>query len=437
MQKKFNPFILIFLSSVCFGQSVSLTPTINNQTSSTLFGNGSINYSGFRGGNSVGTATFSNAQIVGIHGRGYDGSEFSFSPNAYISLNAAETFSPTANGTNISFWTTQIGSKIVSEKMLINDVGNVGIGTNTFSIGEKLAIKSASVQFGIYPGYLDGASNSNWTTFEMPLNRGLRVWDNFSVNGNVGIRMTDALATLDVARGTAPHGTARLSGTQWNSSFNSATNENTYIQSGKNNSSVVINRFGIGTRTSIGNEAKHYYELEIHPSGYIAFALFNQDDSHLFNFTVCDCGFGADLFLGTFDSSHGYFDDLTGDYYNYSDRKVKKNISYLENVMSKVVQLKPSTYEYISNNPQGNESIGLIAQELEPLFPELVGSMSDKVGNRTKAVDYSSLSSIAQKAIQEQHEIIENLLQQNNDLKTRNKNVASRLAILEKLISEK
>jgi hypothetical protein len=72
-------------------------------------------------------------------------------------------------------------------RLTILSGGNVGIGTSTFSIGEKFALSNGAMQFGIFPGYLDNVANSAWTTFDMPDTKGLRVWDNFSVSGNVGI----------------------------------------------------------------------------------------------------------------------------------------------------------------------------------------------------------------------------------------------------------
>lgn len=66
----------------------------------------------------------------------------------------------------------------------------LGVGTPTFLTGEKLAVKSGTTQFGIFPGYLDNVANSSWTTLDIPYVNGLRVWDNFSVSNNVGIGTT-------------------------------------------------------------------------------------------------------------------------------------------------------------------------------------------------------------------------------------------------------
>jgi hypothetical protein len=80
----------------------------------------------------------------------------------------------------------------------IFDNGSVGIGTNTFQTGEKLAVSNGTLQFGILPGYLDNVINNNWTTLDMPGTRGLRVWDNFSVSGTVGIGTSTPAEELHV-----------------------------------------------------------------------------------------------------------------------------------------------------------------------------------------------------------------------------------------------
>lgn len=70
-------------------------------------------------------------------------------------------------------------------------------------------------------------------------------------NGNVGVGTTVPLATLHVARGSSPGGTAMFSGTTHISYFNYSTNEDTYIRPGKDNGYVIINdipngRVGVG-----------------------------------------------------------------------------------------------------------------------------------------------------------------------------------------------
>jgi hypothetical protein len=115
----------------------------------------------------------------------------------------------------------------------------------------------------------------------------------------------------------------------------------------------------------------------------------------------------------------------SGGTYQGSDRKLKSDIKPLTNALDKINQLKPSTYnyktdEYASMNlPQGTQT-GLIAQELELVFPELVKEVKEfnhfdengKVIATTpsfKSVNYTGLIPVLIGAIQEQQQQINEL----------------------------
>ena len=63
---------------------------------------------------------------------------------------------------------------------------------------------------------------------------------------NIGIGLTNPVASLQVTRGTGVGGTAQFDGTQNSSSFNSGVAENTVIRGGKTGSEVIINDIGTG-----------------------------------------------------------------------------------------------------------------------------------------------------------------------------------------------
>jgi len=114
-----------------------------------------------------------------------------------------------------------------------------------------------------------------------------------------------------------------------------------------------------------------------------------------------------------------------------SDRKLKNDIQPLGKAMERLMQLKPSSYtfkteEYKSMNlPQGKQ-MGLIAQDLENVFPELVTEMpeikrTNEKGERElispsfKSVQYISLIPVLIAGIQEQQKMIEQQSQINAD----------------------
>lgn len=85
-----------------------------------------------------------------------------------------------------------------------------------------------------------------------------------------------------------------------------------------------------------------------------------------------------------------------------SDIRHKSNIKRLTNSLEKVKQLKGVSYNY-----KGNErtSIGFIAQEVEPILPEVVSTDADGF----KSVGYANIVALLSEAIKEQQAMIEEL----------------------------
>jgi trimeric autotransporter adhesin len=101
-----------------------------------------------------------------------------------------------------------------------------------------------------------------------------------------------------------------------------------------------------------------------------------------------------------------------------SDIRWKKNISEIDNSLNQILQLKPVNYEWRKDEfpKQGfdeGKQIGLIAQDVEKTFPELV--RTDESGY--KAVSYEKLSVILLEGIKEQQKQIESQQDQINELK--------------------
>ena len=78
----------------------------------------------------------------------------------------------------------------------------------------------------------------------------------------------------------------------------------------------------------------------------------------------------------------------------YSDERLKDNIETLEDGLDKVEQLRGVTY-----TRDERENIGVIAQEVEKILPEIVLTADDEMG--TKSVDYSRLTAVLIEAVKE------------------------------------
>jgi hypothetical protein len=132
---------------------------------------------------------------------------------------------------------------------------------------------------------------------------------------------------------------------------------------------------------------------------------------------------------GVYSNAKAYFNGIIIG----SDRKLKNNIKPLAPVMGKIMSLKPSTYTYRSdefksmNFPAG-EQIGLIAQEVEEVFPSVINEVGEITRKNSKGetimhapnhkgVNYISLIPVLIKGMQEQEERITQQQQQIEELK--------------------
>jgi hypothetical protein len=88
-----------------------------------------VNYYSANGSSAAPTASLSGDNLGQFAASGYTGSGFPGS-KVKVSFVATENWSPTANGTAMSFQTTSNGSTSRSERMRIDNTGYVGIGTS-------------------------------------------------------------------------------------------------------------------------------------------------------------------------------------------------------------------------------------------------------------------------------------------------------------------
>lgn len=97
-------------------------------------------------------------------------------------------------------------------------------------------------------------------------------------------------------------------------------------------------------------------------------------------------------------------------YYYSSDVSLKEDIILLDSALDKVLALEGVSFKW---KEDGKESIGLIAQDVEKVYPELVFT-DDK---DEKSVQYGNLIAPLIEAVKSQQKMIENQQRQINDLK--------------------
>jgi hypothetical protein len=89
-------------------------------------------------------------------------------------------------------------------------------------------------------------------------------------------------------------------------------------------------------------------------------------------------------------------------YFTRSDVELKTDIKEIENALEKILKIRGVSFQWKDN---GEKGIGLIAQELEKVFPELV--KTDNSGK--KSIDYGRLTAVLIEAIKEQQKEIDSL----------------------------
>lgn len=93
--------------------------------------------------------------------------------------------------------------------------------------------------------------------------------------------------------------------------------------------------------------------------------------------------------------------DGDGNFDEYSDRRIKKDIIDAESVLSRVMQVQVRRFHWTNQVAGDPRRFGVIAQELEPHFPDLVGSITDPEHGQLMTVNQGGFGLIAVKATQE------------------------------------
>jgi hypothetical protein len=90
-----------------------------------------------------------------------------------------------------------------------------------------------------------------------------------------------------------------------------------------------------------------------------------------------------------------------------SDERLKKNIDEIDNAVEKLESIRGVTYNWIDEKMGTESQLGFLAQEVEEVFPQMVGVGTDGM----RSIDYSRMCSVLVQAVKEQQGEINNLKQ--------------------------
>lgn len=99
-----------------------------------------------------------------------------------------------------------------------------------------------------------------------------------------------------------------------------------------------------------------------------------------------------------------------------SDERLKRDIKDLDYGLDEVLEMRPAEFKW-KDESDGPTHIGLIAQELQGIIPEVVEAAPDEEG--TLGVTYSELIPVLINATKDQQELIESLRSENQSLEDR------------------
>ena len=303
-------------------------------------------------------------------------------------------------GYSINFYTAASNNTPV-ERMRINSTGNVGIGTT--SPNGRLTIKaelSDTAPSLVFRNELGGPSSA--------ISNFVSVAQTFTVIGtNVYVNSTGNLTRFDTGKQSCAivldegliNFTTGPTGATASSRMAITSGGAVYIGTTSNPLSNATPLLGIvaGAATDVIN-IRH-----------------NQDGNNTIN--VWQTGNTTHTALAfykgnTQDLRGGISVSTSGVAYNTtSDYRLKTNITPIENGINRLMQLKPSKFNWIES---GKETEGFIAHELQEIFPDAVTGEKDAIYSSTgkikpQSVDYGRITPLLVKALQEQQSQIESL----------------------------
>ena len=142
--------------------------------------------------------------------------------------------------------------------------------------------------------------------------------------------------------------------------------------------------------------------------------------------------------LGNNVPNQSWDDVVADDFINVSDRRLKKQIHAIDYGLEDIMQLDPVQYKYIKDMDDEKDHLGLIAQDVVEIIPEIVATHDvdiDSTGqlvrkeNEYLGINYVALIPVLIQSIQEQQSIIESLEDKKNALAERLERIEKHLGL--------
>jgi hypothetical protein len=408
-----------------------------------------------RGGSIGSSASVNDGDTVGqINWFADDGTD---TANIVATIHAEIDGTPGSNDTPgaLVFATTADGANSQTERMRIDDSGNVGIGTaspGSYNSNARNLVIRDSGNMGITLS--SGASSDCFIGFSNGEDTGLHgliqydhannkmhfrtndVDSRLTINssGNVGINVASPVEPLHIVD-SASSGVTPRAGTIAFFEDDAAAR----ITLGSANDNDCVIHFGDDGDNDIGGityahgdnslqfrvNASERARIDSTGNLLIAATSFNGiDDSSVKGIAlratagraIHTLDSGANAFeFNTHNNGNAGEITCTGTSTTYStssDYRLKDVKNSIQNGLERTLALNPVEFEWKAD---GRMSEGFIAHEAQEIFPDAVNGKKD--GEKMQSMDYGRITPLLVKAIQEQQEQIEELKQQINELR--------------------
>ena len=118
---------------------------------------------------------------------------------------------------------------------------------------------------------------------------------------------------------------------------------------------------------------------------------------------------GSGITALTIDMSSAGAATFNNDVTAFSDKRLKTDISPIENALEKVMQMQGVYYKR-NDVENARTQVGVLAQDMEGIVPEVVLTADDEM--QTKSVDYGKLTAVLMEAVKELSNEVKHLKQQ-------------------------
>jgi len=269
-------------------------------------------------------------------------------------------------------------------KLVVGGYGNIGMTIYSSSSGNNV-IAFADVADGANSGYTAGGMllyAHGDDSMQFRTNGGERM--RIDSSGNVGIGTSSPASELHIAgsgevlrlQATDGAGTAATARMEFRDSGNSTLGFLGYISSGNSDLSIVnIANANMKFLTNDTERMRLESDGDLHVDG----------DVIAYSTTI-------------------------------SDQRLKDDVQTIDNALDKVSNLRGVSYTWNNGNRKGQKDLGLIAQEVEQVLPELVREKEMPMidGGTYKTVDYEKIVGVLIEAVKELKQEIETLKSQIN-----------------------